>query len=292
MNLTPAVIEELRVLNVDGSPHRQLLRLGRLIQKSSSKYTENLVIIRKNRRKSFVVLFKMNGNEWLDLADESSPFIVCPVTDIRKITHSGGICYGEDSSWIRWPWPDTATGENEYAIWLHDQLIEISDVYKKRSPIQINEMIDIYSFHEAIVKYKQRLRVNMLATYNIRLSALIHEENIRQRFKIERQSTIENLNNLLASTSPATAEFIAQFRLEHEHNQQVANEDMMKERIKCTPCQEDLKINEPYARWPCPGKHLFHYTCMLDSLRERNTCPNCRHEVEGIPTISLLTTTD
>ncbi|CAF1263740.1 unnamed protein product [Adineta steineri] len=82
-------------------------------------------------------------------------------------------------------------------------------------------MIDIHSFHEAIVKYKQRLRVNMLATHNSPLSTLIHEENNHQRFKIERQSTIENLNNLLASTSPATAEFIARFRLEHEHNHQV-----------------------------------------------------------------------
>ncbi|CAF0847339.1 unnamed protein product [Adineta steineri] len=318
MNLTPAVIEELRVLNVGGSPHRQLLRLGRLIQKSSSKYTENLVIIRKNRRKLFVVLFKMNGNEWLDLADESSPFIVCPVTDIRKITHAGGICYGEDSSWIRWPWPDTATGENEYAIWLHDQLIEISDVYKKRSPIQINEMIDIYSFHEAIVKYEQRLRdepykkpqrykrgraltrldlvysvkplaVNTTTANNSLLPVLIHEENNRQHFKVERQSTTQYWNNPSAPVTPATAEFIAQFRLdhEHEHNQQVVNADMRKKKIKCTICLKKLKTNNSYARWPCPDAHLFHYKCMLKSLRERNTCPFCRHEVTSIPAISL-----
>ncbi|CAF0912905.1 unnamed protein product [Adineta steineri] len=297
LKLSPHVMEELWLLNVDGFPHEQLLELDRLIKESSNKYAENLVIIRNASDELFVVLLKMNENEGLDLTDESSPFIVCPVTDIRKMTHNNGICYGDDSSWIPWPWPwpVIVTDENEYANWLHHQLLEISDVYKQRHEQRLRYEPNSEPLQDGThpilrlgtIEYRntrqRRPQVNMTATHNSPLSALIHEENNNQRFKIERQTTIEYFNNLSASTSPATAEFIARFRLEHKRNQQVVNEDMMNKQIKCTPCLEDLKINEPYARWPCPGNHLFHYTCMLDSLRERNTCPNCRHEVEDTP---------
>ncbi|CAF0847358.1 unnamed protein product [Adineta steineri] len=297
-------------------------------KKSSYKYTKNLEIIEDNSGQFFVIL-KMNGNERLDLADESSPSIVCPVIDIRKITHAGGICYGDDSSWIRWPVTTTeATDENEYAIWLHDQLIEISDAYKERlydviniifypndnqsSSLQINEMTDTHSFLEAIVKYEQRLRdepYNEPLRYNqgldiredqlfytlvrkktasdIRLSALIHEEKNHQRFKIERQSTTGYWYNPLASIAPAPAQCIAKFRLDHEHNKQVVNMDMQNKQNTCTVCMEDLKINEFYARWPCPRAHLFHYDCMLKLLRTRNTCPNFGHGDADIPAISF-----
>ncbi|CAF4203051.1 unnamed protein product, partial [Adineta steineri] len=112
-----------------------------------------------------------------------------------------------------------------------------------------------------------------------RLPALIRQENNHRRFEIERQSTIEYFNNLSASTSPATAEFIAQFRLKHE--------GMIYELPKCTICLEYLKIGEPCARWPCPRAHLFHYDCILKSLRTRNRCPNCGHAVEGVPLTPL-----
>ncbi|CAF1270978.1 unnamed protein product [Adineta steineri] len=387
LKLSPDIIEELWLLNVDGSPHQQLLELDRLIKKSSCNYTKNLVIIRNDSDQLFVVILKMNANEGLNPYDESSPFIVCPVNDIRKITHVNGICYGKDSSWIRWPvtatddngyanwlhdqlleisdvykqrndsdqlfvvilkinaneglnpydesspfivcpvndirkithvngicygkdsswirWPVTATDDNGYANWLHDQLLEISDVYKQRheqrlrhesdnKPLQQRHGTQFLRFDN--IKHrdnrKRRSRVNTTITHNSHLSTLIHEENNIQLFKIERQSTTENVRNLLVPdpTSPATAQFIAQFRFEHEHNQQVVNMNMMNDQIMCTLCLENLKINEFYARWPCPGAHLFHYDCMLKSLRDRNTCPNCRHEVEGIPTESLRTT--
>jgi predicted RNA-binding Zn-ribbon protein involved in translation (DUF1610 family) len=114
------------------------------------------------------------------------------------------------------------------------------------------------------------------------LSNLIREENNIQRLKIERQNIIENIENLREPISPATAEFIAKFRLEHEHEKKVVDMDMVKKQTECTLCQEDLKRNDLYAIWPCPGGHLFHYDCMLKSLRTRNTCPNCRHEVDGV----------
>ncbi|CAF0838252.1 unnamed protein product [Adineta steineri] len=299
LKLSPDVIEELYLLNVYGSPHEQLLELDRLIKESSNKYAEKLVIIRNASDDLFVVLLKMNENEGLDLTDESSPFIVCPATDIRKTTHNNGICYGKDSSWIPWPWPwpVIVTEENEYANWLHHRLIEISDVYKQRHEQRLRYEPNSEPLQDGThpilrlgtIEYRntrqRRPQVNTTVTHNSPLSALIHEENNNQRFKIERQTTIEYFNNLSASTSPATAEFIARFRLEHEHNHQVVNEDMMKEQNTCTVCMEDLKINQFYARWPCSDAvpHLFHYDCMLELLRMRNTCPNCRYEVEDTP---------
>jgi hypothetical protein len=76
------------------------------------------------------VILKLNLNDRLNINDQSSPFIICPVTDVEKITQYGGICYGKDSSWIRWP--ATTANEQNYAGWLHEQLMEISGVYKQR----------------------------------------------------------------------------------------------------------------------------------------------------------------
>jgi hypothetical protein len=131
LELFPDVIEELWYLNVDGFPHEQLLQLDKFIQKSNYKFTQNLIIIQNNYNQLFIVILKINLNEKLNIHDQSSPFIICPVTDIQKITVYGGICYGKDSSWIRWP-AMTITNEQNYAGWLHEQLIEISDFYKQR----------------------------------------------------------------------------------------------------------------------------------------------------------------
>jgi hypothetical protein len=112
---------------------------------------------------------------------------------------------------------------------------------------------------------------------------LIREENNIQRLKIERQNLIENIENLREPISPASPQFIAQFRLEHERDKKVVNMEMAKRQIECTLCQEDFELNDFYGLWPCAGAHVFHYDCMLKSLRMRNTCPHCRHQVEGIP---------
>jgi hypothetical protein len=72
----------------------------------------------------------VNLNEKLNVHDRSSPFVICPVDDIQQITKSGGICYGNISFWV--PWPTKAATEQNYAEWLHEQLMEISDVYKQR----------------------------------------------------------------------------------------------------------------------------------------------------------------
>ncbi|CAF0793165.1 unnamed protein product [Adineta steineri] len=247
LELSPKVIEQLRYLNINGLPHEPLLELDRLIKESSYKYWENLVIIRNDSGQLFVVLLKMGENKRSDRVDKSSPFSICPVIQIRKITHTDGICCGKDLSWIRWP--VATTGRHKYANWLHHQLLGISDNYKRRI-------------------------------------TLINEENNIQRSKIEQQRMTENMNNRQTFTTPATAEFIAEFRLQHEHNIQVVNMDMMNEQNTCAICLEDLTIGEVYARWPCSGAHLFHYDCMQEVLRTSNTCPICREKIKDIPTRS------
>ncbi|CAF3564289.1 unnamed protein product [Rotaria sp. Silwood1] len=297
LKLLPDVLEELWLLNFDGYPHEQLLQLERIIKKSDHVFGKNLAIIQNNYDHLFVVILKVNLNERLDGHDESSPFIICPVTDIRKITQYGGICYGKDLSWIHWPIVEM--NEQNCAEWLHEKLMEISDVYKKRYEERLR-----YERDDEIPSYftdqplesgitrrrrdrQQNLRINEATRNEHQLSQLIREEKNIQRLKIERQNILENIENLREPICPANAEFIAKFRLNHEHERKLVDMDMVKKQIECTLCQEDLKLNDSYAIWPCPGAHLFHYDCMLKSLRMRNTCPNCRHEVEGVPPASM-----
>jgi hypothetical protein len=137
---------------------------------------------------------------------------------------------------------------------------------------------------------QQQSQVNTTMANSSQLSDLIREENNFQCLNIERQNIVEMIENLQDPISPATAEFIAKFRLEYEQNRRIVNTDMAEKQIQCTPCQNDLKLHEFYASWPCSGRHLFHYECMLKSLRTRNTCPNCRHQVEGVPTTTIQAT--
>ncbi|CAF0843202.1 unnamed protein product [Adineta steineri] len=272
LDLFPDVIKELWLLDVNGSPHEQLLQLERFIKESSYKYDKNLVIVRNDYDESFVVILEMNENEELDLNDISSPFIVCPVTDIREITNADGIGYDENFPWI--PWPVTATDDHVYAKWLRIRVMTIRHVYNRR-----HVPLDPFA-------RQRRSRVNITTTHNRHLSALIREEN-NHRFQIEQQSTADNMNNQsMTSISSATARFIARFRLRHERNQKFVNMDMQNEQNQCAICLKYLEINEVYARWRCPGAYLFHYKCMRESLRARNTCPYCRHEYEGAPTRS------
>jgi hypothetical protein len=124
------VLDELWLLNIDDSPHEQLLQLDKFIQRSNHKFNNQLFIIEDNFEQLFVVLLRRNLYENIIAANNVSPFIICSVTDIRKIVQYGGICYGEDLSWI--PWPSTTTEEQNYSEWLHEELMQISEHYKQQ----------------------------------------------------------------------------------------------------------------------------------------------------------------
>jgi len=130
LNLSSNVIDELYLLNIEGLPHQQLLGLDELIQQSQHKFNNQLFIIENNFEQLCVVLLKKKLYENSYFENDLSPFVICPVTDIRKIVQYQGICYGEDSSWI--PWPFETTDEQDYSEWLHEQLMEISEHYKEQ----------------------------------------------------------------------------------------------------------------------------------------------------------------
>lgn len=121
---------------------------------------------------------------------------------------------------------------------------------------------------------------------NNRLAQLIREEENIQRLKLEREET-EELGQRLYGYSidrPASTHFIATLRLEHEDNKDVNNNMTLELEDKiCGICQDDFTTKWKYAKWPCSSQipHIFHYDCMLKSLRKKNTCPFCREEVEA-----------
>ena len=128
--LSDEVIEELWYLNIDKTPAEQLLQLDRWIRQSEHQFDQQIFLVKNNFEQIFVILFQSKLNELSDDQFDSSPFVICPATDIKKIVQYGGICYGKDSSWI--PWPSTINNTENYVEWLHLQLIEISEDYKKQ----------------------------------------------------------------------------------------------------------------------------------------------------------------
>ena len=105
------------------------------------------------------------------------------------------------------------------------------------------------------------------------------EENI-QRLTTERQGI---LKRILQPPNPASARFIARFRQDQKTVPTLCNAAMARVKIECKFCLDHLKVDEPYATWPCHSKppHRFHSHCMLKWLRAKNTCPLCRHPVEA-----------
>ncbi len=47
--------------------------------------------------------------------------------------------------------------------------------------------------------------------------------------------------------------------------------------ISCSVCKDDFEIKQDVTVLPC--KHVFHDDCILTWLKERNSCPTCRHEL-------------
>ncbi|CAF2711517.1 unnamed protein product [Rotaria sp. Silwood2] len=113
------------------------------------------------------------------------------------------------------------------------------------------------------------------------LEQLILEEQNFQSLSFERRDLYELV---FAQERPASPKFIAIFRNEQENANKRVTVVMDAQQINCVVCLKYLRTGEDYAQWPCSNNqpHLFHYERMLSSLRIRNTCPLCRHEVEPI----------
>ena len=128
--LSEDVIDELWLLNVEGSPGQQLVQLDEMIDKSIYKFDQQLFVVQNSSQQWIIVLLQRKLHEQSLANHSDSPFIICPVENIRKIVQYQGICYGNDSSWIEWP--VTMTQEESYAEWLHELLMDISQDYRYR----------------------------------------------------------------------------------------------------------------------------------------------------------------
>lgn len=47
---------------------------------------------------------------------------------------------------------------------------------------------------------------------------------------------------------------------------------------QCVICQEDFQVGQEALQIPC--RHIFHTDCIVPWLKEHNTCPTCRYELE------------
>lgn len=130
LKILPAVAEDLWLLNIDAPIFEQLIRFDEYLTKSQNKYDNRLAIIKNDEDYLFVVILMIDLHEKLNFDDRSSPFVICPVTDIQKMTFYNGICYGSSQSWI--PWPAEVSEERNYSTWLHDELMEISTIYRTK----------------------------------------------------------------------------------------------------------------------------------------------------------------
>lgn len=127
LDLLPDVLDQLSLLNIDGSPYVQLLQLDEFIQQYVHRCNSQVYVIKNHLAQLFVIILRKNSSQSLSATDILSPFIILPVSEIRKITEDGGICYGESFSWT--PWPTMHQYIPHCSSWLHEKLMQISEDY-------------------------------------------------------------------------------------------------------------------------------------------------------------------
>ncbi|UJR29241.1 hypothetical protein I4U23_010455 [Adineta vaga] len=272
--LSEDVLEELWLLNNDDSPHEQLLQLDEMIQNSQYELEKQLFIIKNSSEQLFVVLLRVNLQQNQCLEDNLSPFIICPVTDIIKIVGDAGICYGVDASWI--PWTPIMGIEISQSQWLHDNLMVISEHYREQYEYRREHEYEVINqFMRSCSTGRQR--TGRKTESEAKFERFLHHEQTLQNIERERQSYYDRM---VSPFLPATPKFIAEFRIKEKT---LVDATMENENYICVICQEPLRLDDSYEIWPCPSPiaHIFHYDCMLDHLRNKHTCPMCRHEVDA-----------
>lgn len=62
-----------------------------------------------------------------------------------------------------------------------------------------------------------------------------------------------------------------------EENKNYIGKELGSETASCSVCKDEYEVKQNLLYLPC--KHLFHDDCILPWLKERNSCPTCRHEL-------------
>ncbi|CAF2982583.1 unnamed protein product [Rotaria sp. Silwood2] len=189
------------------------------------------------------------------------PFIGISVSSITKVVPDGFLIKDKSKQrWISFPTTTHRMGDNE-ANWLHNRMMSISEQYK-----------NYYDQEQRIAREQASIQAQKELEAH-RLDALIHEEELWQQ-----RNFGNDLERMWEGTTSASPRYIAKFRVALHH--QVNSDQTELLASSCSVCLDMLQIGEIYDRWPCPGRHVFHEKCILDTLRRKNTCPLCRHPVE------------
>lgn len=64
-----------------------------------------------------------------------------------------------------------------------------------------------------------------------------------------------------------------------ELKEEVFDSEIYEEDVKCVVCQENFQNEDKFIRIPC--NHMYHSDCILPWLKQHNTCPTCRYELES-----------
>ncbi|CAF1425063.1 unnamed protein product, partial [Adineta steineri] len=219
--------------------------LDRLLSNTPNinNYHNRLFILQNN----YVVIFEVDLQETsqviLQQFYENPPLIIISIDNIRYIESDCIILINYRQPYIDFTKQRFHNHFNP-TQWLHERLMILSNQYQQN--------------------YQQQQHIHMLGLLTDR----------EARYQSRHYGN--DINRILYQVTSASPRFIAQFRLS---NRLLVDDALLD--TTCTICLENFQLNESYAEWPCPGRHVFHFNCMLKVLRERNTCPLCRSPVEA-----------
>jgi hypothetical protein len=126
------LVKELHLLNSDDPVEEQLIQLDSYLEWSEHRFQNRIFVIENDAQHLFVLFLQFNLNgPFSQMPIDETPVVICPVTDIQRIVHRQGICYGPDASWIPWPMGIVFSREN-YSVWLHQALMQTSDHYRRQ----------------------------------------------------------------------------------------------------------------------------------------------------------------
>ncbi|CAF3331790.1 unnamed protein product [Rotaria socialis] len=180
---------------------------------------------------------------------EDTPINIFPIHEIDTV-RSDCIVFNNDHG-SSFSFPTYQYNRNwEPADWLHERLMAFNEEYR-------------YRFEQNELNRRREAERQSL------LEFLTEEEAQYQQDKYG-----NDINRVLDGIRSASPRFIAEFRLSAS---QIANDNLLDE--TCTICREDYHVKQRFAQWPCPAHHMFHFDCMLDTLRAGDTCPLCRYPV-------------
>lgn len=88
----------------------------------------------------------------------------------------------------------------------------------------------------------------------------------------------EIVTNILNTfDSSANTHRISDEDLQHLPRSKVTQNHVDNE-AQCTTCMDQFNLNEEVGELAC--HHIFHPDCIIPWLRNHNTCPICRHEID------------